>query len=493
MPGKALPPDNENGLTSLRRIVSNIASLLTSNVTNKVTTFILYALVARYLSAFEFGQMSLALTFFFLFQVLALAGLETFITRAVANDKSKTGEYFINGSAVVVVFSLFSMVSQFITIRALNYGEDTAAVILLLSLGLLPFTLSTVCQAIFQAWERMRYIAYANIPVNIAKVVFAFLLLSWGYGLYALIVLLLASLAATTIIQWWLLLRYITQPRLALDLQISFSISKSASTFLGIEIVMAVTSSLNTILLSKLTTETEVGFYGAAAQLMVPLQILYQSIVVSIFPLMCQRFNLDTSSLKRISGYLTELLLVVAVPAAVGLFFLSDFVLQLLYGTDFLPAAQVLRISAWALIPIALAVALGQVLFASHRELITLRITLVNAVVSLALGLILVSQFGLVGAALAGVLTRIVDFAQHYVSVSNLLSGLSLPKIAWKSIVAALGLATYLTLAQNQPPFLLIAMAGAIYLGILLVLMIWSNGGYTRFKSQMAAWTIDRA
>jgi O-antigen/teichoic acid export membrane protein len=256
---------------------------------------------------------------------------------------------------------------------------------------------------------------------------------------------------------------------------------------------MAVMTTLNTILLSKLTSETEVGFYGAAAQLMMPLQILYQSVVVSIFPLMCQKFNLDALSLKRITEYLTELLLTVAVPAAVGLFFFSDFALQLLYGIDFLPASKVLRISAWSLIPIALAVALGQTLFASLREKVTLRITLVNIAVSLVLGVILIGHFGLVGAAITGLLTRIVDFAQHYFSVSKLLSGLSLPRIAWKPLVAGLGLAAYLTLAKNQSPLLLMTLASFIYISILLVLIIWSNGGYGRFKRQMVAWYFDRA
>ncbi|MEW5961181.1 MAG: oligosaccharide flippase family protein, partial [Chloroflexota bacterium] len=79
-----LNSDDERGITSLRRIGGNVASLLSSNVVNKATTFALYAMVARYLSAFEFGQMSLALTYFFLFQVLAMAGLETHITRTVA-------------------------------------------------------------------------------------------------------------------------------------------------------------------------------------------------------------------------------------------------------------------------------------------------------------------------------------------------------------------------------------------------------------------------
>ena len=80
-------------------------------------------------------------------------------------------QYLVNGSAIVVVFSLLSMAALLAFVRLADYSTETVFVILLLSLGLLPFSLSTVCEAVFQAWERMHYIAWANVPVNIAKVV----------------------------------------------------------------------------------------------------------------------------------------------------------------------------------------------------------------------------------------------------------------------------------------------------------------------------------
>lgn len=488
-----LPPDNERGITGFRRIGGNVVSLLSSNVVNKATTFILYALVARYLSAFEFGQMSLALSFFFLFQVFALAGLEVQITRAVANDKAATGTYFVNASAVVVVFSLLAMMIQVVFIWTLNYSQDTATVILLLSLGLMPFTLSTICQAIFQAWERMRYVAYANIPVSLAKVIFAFLFLTQGWGLYALIIVILVSHIITTGIQWGLILRYITKPCLALDPPLAVSIVRSASTFLGIEVILALMTSLSTILLSKFTSETEVGFYSAAYQLMVPIQVFYRSVVDSIFPLMCRKFNLNTSSLKRITESLAELLLAVAIPAAVGLFFFSDYVLEFIYGDGFLIAGSVLRVGTWSLIATALSMALGQALYASHKEKITLRIIIVDLVVNLVFNLILISQFGLIGAAVASLLTRVVDFVQHYVSVSRQLFTISIKRIAVNSIVASLCLTAYLAVWGHQLNFLVMITAGMVYVSILAMLMIRSNGGYRHVRNQVEAWYVERA
>src|SRR5947207_1167752 len=157
---------------------------------NRATSFVLYALVARRLGAFEFGQLSLALTLFYIFQVLAAAGLKTLITREVAKDSTTTATYLVHGSVIVLLASALSIATLAVYVRLMGYAAGTASIILLLSLALIPYSLSAVCEGVLQAWERMHLLAVANVPVNVAKVALAFFLLSRSYGLYHVILLL---------------------------------------------------------------------------------------------------------------------------------------------------------------------------------------------------------------------------------------------------------------------------------------------------------------
>jgi O-antigen/teichoic acid export membrane protein len=476
-----------------RTVIGNALTVLTSDVVNRATTFVLYALVARHLGAFQFGQMSLSLTLFATFQVFALAGLKSLVTREVAKDRRKTDPYLVNGTIVVTLTSLMSIAIMLLFTRLMNYAPDTANVILLVSLALLPFSISAVCEAVFQAWERMRYIAYANVPVNLAKIGIALVLLSLGYGLYALVILLLAAHLAVASIEWWLMLRHITRPRLRIDPRFSVEMSKSTSTFLGIDGVIATMGSLNIILVSKLANEKEAGLYNAATQLMVPMTLMYQSLTLSLFPMMCRTFQFGLQNLKRITEQLIELLFAIALPTLVGLFFLADSALLLLYGKkEFVAASGALRILVWTLALTALTNVLGPVLVASLREKVTLRIVIINAVVSLVLGLTLISRFGLIGAAMAVLLTRMVDFFQHYVPVSRMFSELALGRLAWKPAVATLLMAAFLTTVKTQEIFTTVLSAGAIYAGILLTLMIWSLGGPRRLKAKYQYLWSDR-
>jgi O-antigen/teichoic acid export membrane protein len=133
---------------------------------------------------------------------------------------------------------------------------------------------------------------------------------------------------------------------------------------------------------------------------------------------------------------------------------------------------------------LALTNVLGPVLLASMREKTNLRIVSVNAAVNLVLGVVLISQFGLIGAALTAVLTRMVDLSQHYLRVSRLFSGLALGRLAWRPLVASACMAAYLFVMGSADTLLTIAAAVFVYGGVLLALVMGSVGGPRGVKAR---------
>src|SRR6266571_7237166 len=96
---------------NLRKTTGNALSILTSDVMSRMTSFVLYALVARHLGAQEFGRLSLAFTLFYTFQVFAVGGLKTLIIRQVAKDRAQTRLYFLNGMLIVAFTSVVSLIA----------------------------------------------------------------------------------------------------------------------------------------------------------------------------------------------------------------------------------------------------------------------------------------------------------------------------------------------------------------------------------------------
>jgi O-antigen/teichoic acid export membrane protein len=472
-------------IINLRSAGGNALSILTSDVMNRATSFAMYALVARHLGAQEFGQLSLAFSLFYMFQVFAIAGLKVLVIRQVAKDRSQTSLYFVNACAIVTASSFASVVTLYASVHLMHYPSDTTLVASLLSLGLFPTAISAVCEGIFQAWEKMHFIAWVNVPVNVAKIIGTFLLVTGRPGLYGVILILLGAFFTVALVETWIVLRRFPVWQASVDIPFSVKTLRSAMTFLGIDGTLAIEGSVNVLFLSKLASVSDVGLYSAATQVMVPLFLVYQSIAQSIFPLMCRKLEHGLQSLKRIAVHALEVLLTLALPAIAGIFFLSDWILSLFYKNPaFLQATPALRIVAWTLVLQVFSNVLGQVLLATHREKTTLRIVMVNILVSASAGWLLMKFFGLRGAAMTLLISRFSGCIQHYIPVSRLLCGIPLAKILWKPLIAAMCMAAYLAVATNQAGMLRSISATLIYTVTLLVLSIWISGGPRRFKEK---------
>lgn len=475
----------ETAKTSIRRIAGNVVSIMSSNVTIRATNFFMYILVGRILGAFQLGQLSLAMSLLYTIHLFSLVGLKTIVTREIARDRSLTGQYFINSSGIVAAASILFTLLMVPFVKILNYSPDTARVILLLFLGLAPFALTQICEGIFQAWEKMELIAYAQVPLNLIQFGVVAVLLARGYGVIPIVLTIVISYGIILLIEWWFLLRYITIPEAKFDFRLSQKLLRVSLPFLGIQGTNAIKSSASVVLLSILLGETEVGIFSAANQLLAPFGLIYDNVVNGVFPVMVRKFTTGIRNLQRITEILIEFLLSIALPVVVGLLITADTVLLALYDDpEFLGAAAVLRILVWLPLGEAMTKVLGQVLWASDHEKIALRIAIVNTLIKIIVGYLLIRQSGLLGAAVATALVLVVNLIQHYLPVSKLLSGMRLGRLIWRPLIATAGMAVFV-LASSTMNIVTRAISAVVLYSVLLALVfIWSSGGLGGFRDR---------
>ncbi len=119
---------------------------------------------------------------------------------------------------------------------------------------------------------------------------------------------------------------------------------------------------------------------------------------------------------------------------------------------------------------------------ASLREKVTLRIVTIDMLVNLVAGLILIRQFGLLGAAITTLLTGLVDCFQHYAAVSKLFTRIALGRLVWKPSVAGLCIAVYLGIVHRQGILRAILASAVLYTGVWLVLVVLVHGGLRQLR-----------
>jgi O-antigen/teichoic acid export membrane protein len=471
--------------SQVSRLVGNTASMLSSDTITRLGTFLLYVLVGRYLGTQSFGRMSLALTLLAAFQVFASGGLRMLIIREVASDRSKTNSYLINGSFVVTILSLISLAALLLLNILFNYSSATSEIIMLFGLGLLPFSLSTVCEAVFQAWERMEYIVLVNLPRNLLVVGFTFWLLLTGYGLKAIGILLLISYFLMLGMEWWIILRYISRPKIKPSLETSAAMIRASFPIMSFQAIFAITGSLIYVILSIIMSETEVGLFNAATQVITPAVVIYESIIIAAYPMLCQSFTISLPALKRMSDQLVELVLSIALPATIGLFVLGEKVLLLMYSNrEFARARDILRIMSASLIMSALSGVFGRVLLASFREKTLLHIVSIRSLANIIFSLFFIKAFGLLGAAISFLLISVLDTTLHFYQVSRLYPKLIPWQRLWRTTLATVGMTIYLLVKPELGVVIDVLVGGAIYAVLWLVLSVWSAGNVRQFKAK---------
>jgi O-antigen/teichoic acid export membrane protein len=330
----------------------------------------------------------------------------------------------------------------------------------------------------------MQYIAFANVPVNLAKVVGAYLLLERGYGVIGVVLLLVLCRVGTLFIEWSLLFRYIPYLHLRFELPLARRLVRQASTFLGIDGLIAIWGSVDAVLLSKLASEEQLGMFAAASQLFVPVALFYQSIVVSVFPTMCRLGAARRQELGRLVRWLIGFLLTAGVPSAIGLYFIARPVLPILYGEpELASAAIVVKILVVTLLLRAAIDAIGHALWASSGERLTLGIVAVNLVVNLVAGIVLIRQFGLTGAAVASLITWMVNAALHWMAGRRLLGLSGFDPSVWRVALAGTAMAACFIVLGSTNMLVTTATAVAAYLIVLGVLLVGPHGGLGRFRT----------
>jgi O-antigen/teichoic acid export membrane protein len=374
-----------------------------------------------------------------------------------------------------------------VAVSLLSYPAGTSTIVLVVCLGLYPYSLSAVYEGVFQAHERMAYIVRANAPTALLRVVLAFVILARGSGLVPLVTMLVGSWVAVAVIEWWLLRRNITSERGRFDPAIARSLGRAALPFVGIEGLVALLSSINVLLLSKFGNVDDVGLYSAANQLTTPMMLVIQSVALSVFPMMCRHYRSDVRKLARTAESAMAVLIAVTLAIVVAGAFVAREVLVLLYhDPKFGDAANVLRIALWQLVAMAATAILGQVLYASGRERVNLRIVVIDAVLAVVLGVVLIQHFGIIGAAVAALVVKAIDLVLHYAPASKLVSGLSLPRLLWCPAAAAACLVVVVAALRGLGLGVALACAIPVYLIVDFTLEAWAAGGVHALRSRFS-------
>ncbi len=395
-------------MEGLRKLLGNSFSLLLNRLTQSITTFILVASIARILGAYELGQYMLAFSYYYVFMTLASQGFKTLFTRELARNPIETPAYLISGTFLQLLFSITGYGVMVLVVYLLPYNQNTSIVCYILGLAIIPFSLSNVTEAIFQAEEKMHLIAISTVPVYIVRVLVMIWVMNLKHDITIVAAIMVASESLVFLIEWCLITQFIKY-KWRLDWKFMWDTTKTSGPFIVIEGISVLGYRLQVFILSLLGGELVVGLYSAVTQLMQPFQIISHSLVLAVFPKMSKAIDSGKDSQRKITQLTIELLLIVALPLILGLAFFGKDLLIFLYDEQSFAEAQfALNVFALGLIASSFIRPLSYLLVAHGFEKVNLWQVFTTTILDCLISIVLVSQYKLNGAAITVIFTDYV-------------------------------------------------------------------------------------
>ncbi|MBI1884959.1 MAG: flippase [Chloroflexi bacterium] len=392
----------------LARIAKNFVSLAAASGVVAVGAFILNVLVARSFGLAEFGQYRFALAFVALFHTLYHLGVGFLIIRDVARDKSLAARALGAGIAMSLVLGLLALVLIALVVAFISYSPSTKMLILLLAIAQLPYTLTLLGQAIFRAFERMELEMVVSALGTAATLLLLLVVLRSGGGVASLGLVHLAASLVTLVVALVLVRIFFTKVKAVWDLRYFRYLGFTSIPFALNGIVLPVYFRIDVILVAALRDEAAVGLYSAAVTLAAPLSFIADNAANAIFPPLASAFVSSKRSYHMLLTTVWKWSLPLLVCLGIVMTLLARTVLLRVFGSTYIEAATAFQVLVWASIISYFNGLFFRALEASNRQVYVTVILGVGAVANLLLGLWLISAFGIVGAAIAFLVTQAI-------------------------------------------------------------------------------------
>jgi O-antigen/teichoic acid export membrane protein len=467
--------DEKANMSDKGRLVNNSAAIITHRLAQVITSFFLTIIIVRYLGTFGQGQYALGYTYYLMLSASFSQGFKILFTREISQNIEDTHLYLISGSLLQLIFSLIGYIGLFLLVSLLPYQIDTKLVCYVIGLAVLPFSLSNISEAIFQAHEKMHLITYSTVPIYVLRVLFMWFALSNGATINIIAWLVVISETIIMFLQWILIRRIVSYVPLAINLHFLKKTLKQVRTFLFIQTAATIRLRLQLIILSVLAGEVATGIFSIIMQLIRPFNVIVDSIVLPLFPRMSQMAINDRLALKNLSEQAISVLFFFVLPLVIGFLFIGeDFLLLIYKDENLIGAGLILTLVGIGLFGTTFTRPLGLSVISAGFERVDLRVQIVSIILGIILSPILIANFQLIGAAVASTTIELLAGLQILSAVYSNLFKLNFLKILKKPLFVAISVFVtfgFLNLL-NVHTIVTIGIVGIVYLLILATVIL---------------------
>ena len=299
----------------------------------------------RFLGISAFGELQFADAFTTTVFVVISLGVETYARREIASRREHASDFVGGTLAIGLLIGAVAMAIALLSLDAAGKSSKVLELVLILGIAQMLTNVNALFAALLHAVGKVDGLSYLNVGSKLlwgAGIAFA---LSNGYGVHGVAAAMLFSEVCRN-------LGLVTLARRNVGLLFKFDLPAtwkviivSFPFYVG-GVAQILYAKIDVSIMSFLTSDREVGWYGAASTLAGISLLLSPLISWVLLPLSTRAASRSEDELMMVAKRAMELILVMAFPVSLFLGVGAEFLITGAFGAEFAPAEHSLRILA---------------------------------------------------------------------------------------------------------------------------------------------------
>lgn len=403
-----------NKKTSDRKLVAdagrNAGWLFLDKVVRTGLATLFFILLARWCGPEDFGKISFAQALISIFLFVAGLGIRSLVVRELVIDQSNAN-VILGG---VLILHLVASVLCYLTIAflvAFTLPNQVLTQSLVLIFGLAVFTkLSDISIYWFESCTDAKYFVLPQCLVAIVFFVPKCFLIFLDFGLQEIAWALIFELYCSAIVMTLVLhFKGINLSTIRFNFERVIAITREGWPLFFSAAGIIINLKVDQVMLGWISPTTELGIYAAAVKLSEAWYLVVPIIVSSIFPTIVKMAGTGDSRTGLYWSRLYGALFWLSLFVCLGLSVLSSQIIEIVFGKKYDEASGILLIHVWAGIAVAVGTVWSRWMLVENKQSRTVYNHAISASSNVLFNLLLIPQFGGVGAAIATLLSSYIS------------------------------------------------------------------------------------
>lgn len=349
-------------------ITRNTSVMMGAQIVTWASSFILLMYLPKYLGSDNYGKLFLALSISMMVEVLIDFGGGYLIPKEVSRAKSKTAQVLSNFAAVRFFIWLIAMIFLIAFSYLAEFPPITQLLIIILGFSRLWEGAKRVLRSGFQGHERMEYPSIAAIAERVFISALVVSALMMGLGPIAVAIIMAAGVLLNLIV----LLLY--SPKIVdhfpkIEWKETTSMIHVSIPFFLWSLFSIIYYRVDAIMLSLLTGDTVVGWYGASYRFFDIVMVFPSIFTTVVFPIFARLWVEQKDQLYLTFQKSVKFMALLAFPVAAAVLFYSSDIVKLFFGIEeYQPSIIILQIFAISIPLVYIDFILGSTILATDKQ-----------------------------------------------------------------------------------------------------------------------------